>query len=69
MADWNIHQAACQLQAALTTIDTGKPIVYAARDKKLSVQTASGITRYEYTVVSSQAEFDEKMPALVRDRL
>ena len=31
------------------------------RDKNISVQTAAGLTRYEYTVVSSQAEFDEKI--------
>lgn len=59
---WQVEHTSGGLpMGSSTTIDTGKPIVYAHEIKNISVQTAAGLTRYEYTVVSSQAEFDEKI--------
>ncbi|NLO82760.1 MAG: flagellar hook protein FlgE [Clostridiales bacterium] len=65
VGSWSLEHPANGLTAGSPIqIDTNKPIVYAHEIKNLSVLTSTGITRYEFTVVNSQDEFNERIATL-----
>ncbi|MDN5277942.1 MAG: hypothetical protein PWR01_1907, partial [Clostridiales bacterium] len=41
-----------------------RPILYAHDIRSLSVETPSGINRYQFTIVNTQSEFDARRSSL-----